>query len=168
VLSTDQKGAIAETAIIHEATKLGIRVYKPVSDGTRYDLIFDLGDELVRVQCKWARRYGDVIAVRCYSCRRSRDGLLRRAYTADEVDAFAAYCAAVDRCYFIRIAELRGSSWIQLRLVPTRNNQDKGVNWADAHEFAATLGTPGAVAQLGEHSAGSRKVTGSNPVGSIA
>jgi len=43
ILTTDQKGAIAETAIIHAAVKLGIGVYKPLADGDRYDLIFDLG-----------------------------------------------------------------------------------------------------------------------------
>jgi hypothetical protein len=53
-LSTDQKGAIAESAIVHAAIKLGIGVYRPLSDGERYDLIFDLGERLERIQCKWA------------------------------------------------------------------------------------------------------------------
>ena len=52
--STDQKGAIAESAIVHAAIKLGIGVFRPLSDGERYDLILDLGSKLVRVQCKWA------------------------------------------------------------------------------------------------------------------
>jgi hypothetical protein len=46
VFSTDQKGAIAESAIACAAIKLGIDVYKPLSDGTRYDLIFDLAGRL--------------------------------------------------------------------------------------------------------------------------
>jgi hypothetical protein len=91
-LTTDQKGAIAETASIHAAVKLGIGVYKPVVEGGRYDLIFDLGDELVRVQCKWAPLRGDVIAVRCYSTRPSPAGFVRACYTSREVDALAAYC----------------------------------------------------------------------------
>jgi hypothetical protein len=33
VLTTDQKGAIAETAIAHEAAKLGIGVLKPINEG---------------------------------------------------------------------------------------------------------------------------------------
>ena len=53
MLTTDQKGAIAETAIAHEATKLGIEVYRPIAEGGRFDMIFLLGDELARVQCKW-------------------------------------------------------------------------------------------------------------------
>jgi hypothetical protein len=40
VLTTDQKGAIAEAAITHAALELGIGVAKPSGD-ERYDLIFD-------------------------------------------------------------------------------------------------------------------------------
>jgi hypothetical protein len=166
VLSTDQKGAIAEAAIIYEATKLGIGVFKAVNDGSRYDLIFDLVGDLVRVQCKWANRYGDVIVVRGYSCRRTREGLLRRMYSADEVDAFAAYCAETECCYFMRIDEMPRAG-IQLRLAPTRNNQQRGIHWAEQYEFGATLGTSGAVAQLGERQHGMLEATGSSPVGSM-
>jgi hypothetical protein len=93
MLTTDQKGAIAETAIAHEATKLGIEVYRPIAEGGRFDMIFLLGGELARVQCKWAARRGDVVIVRCYSCRRAREGLRKRPYSSAEIDAFAAYCA---------------------------------------------------------------------------
>jgi hypothetical protein len=80
VFSTDQKGTIAETAIIAAAIRLGIDVYTPVNDGTRCDMLFDLGGRLVRIQCKWASRYGEVLIVRCYRTRRTRAGLLNRTY----------------------------------------------------------------------------------------
>jgi PD-(D/E)XK nuclease superfamily protein len=54
VLTSDQKGAIAEAETAAAAIKFGIDVLKPLSDGTRYDLVFDLRPELVRVQCKSA------------------------------------------------------------------------------------------------------------------
>jgi PD-(D/E)XK endonuclease len=98
VFSTDQKGTIAEYGIAWAAIKLGIDVYKPLNDGTRGDLIFDLHGKLTRVQCEWAARHGDVLIVRCYRYRRTRNGLLRRMYTADEVDAFAAYSVDTDKC----------------------------------------------------------------------
>ena len=41
-MTPDQKGSVAETAIIHAAVKLGIGVFKPVTDGYRYDLIFEV------------------------------------------------------------------------------------------------------------------------------
>ncbi len=140
MLTTDQKGAVAETAVVHAATKLGIGVYKPVSDGERYDLIFDLGAELVRVQCKWASRNGNVLVVPCYSCRRAREGMRKRAYTPDEIDAFAAYSINVDRCYFLPLSDIYRQTAIQLRLGPTANNQRHGINWAADYEFAAKLG----------------------------
>ena len=37
-LSTNAKGAIAEAMIVAEAVRLGVRVLRPVVDGTRYDL----------------------------------------------------------------------------------------------------------------------------------
>jgi hypothetical protein len=77
------------------------------------------------------------------------------------------YCAELDTCYFIRFEQLAGDSGMQLRLAPTRNNQRRGINWAEEYEFGATLGSPGAVAQLGERRRGTPKATGSSPVGSI-
>jgi hypothetical protein len=167
-MTTDQKGAIAEQAVVLAAIKLGIEVYRPIAEGGRYDMIFDLGDQLNRVQCKWAGVYGDVVIVRCYSARRTGAGLVRRLYSADQIDSFAAYCAELDRCFWLPIAEFPGRSLVHLRLQHSRNNQRRRINWADDFDFAARLGgDQGAVAQLGERLAGSQKVTGSSPVGSI-
>lgn len=130
-LTTGQKGAIAESAIVHEAIKLGIEVYKPLFEGGRYDLVFDLGVRMLRVQCKWAVRKGNVVIVRCYSCRRTRNGLVQRTYSADEIDGIAAYCDELDRCFFLPAERISGRSHVQLRLAPSRNNQKVGVNWAD-------------------------------------
>jgi hypothetical protein len=154
-MTTDQKGAIAETAIALEAIKLGIEVYRPIAEGGRFDMILVVDGRLVRVQCKWAMRYGEVVVVRCYSNRRARAGLVRRLYTAEEIDAFAAYCLELDRCFFMPI-ERFPTHEIRLRLTPARNNQRRGIHWADDFDFAATLGRDqGAVAQLGERVAGS-------------
>jgi hypothetical protein len=53
MMTTDQKGGIAELAIATAAVRLGIEVYRPVIEGGRYDLILGLGGRLIRVQCKW-------------------------------------------------------------------------------------------------------------------
>jgi hypothetical protein len=166
MLSTDQKGATAETAIVHAAVKLGVDVYMPQVQGGRYDMIFDVGSRLLRVQCKWAPRHDDVIVIRCYSSRRSRKGLLRRVYADGEIDAFAAYCEDLDQCYFLPFEHFVGRTQILLRLAACKNNQAQGVNWAKDFEFAATLGAQGAVAQLGERQRGTLEATGSSPVGS--
>ena len=155
MLTTNQKGAIAETAIAHQALKLGIGVYRPYAD-ERCDVIFDFRPRLIRVQCKWAQRYDDIISVRLYSARRTAAGLTRRVYSRDDVDAFAAYCLDTGRCYFFDWEAVGDQSSLFLRLSVPRNNQRAGVRWARDYEFEATIGGYGAVAQLGERLAGSQ------------
>jgi len=137
MLTTNQKGAVAEAAVALEATRLGIGVYRPLSD-ERYDLIFDVRPKLLRVQCKWATRYDDVIIVRLYSARRARDGLRKTFYSRDEIDAFAAYCDDTKSCYFFDLDDVAQSE-MRLRLGPTRNNQAKGIRWAKEYDFGARL-----------------------------
>ena len=83
--------------------------------------------------------------------RHRRPVLLRSAQSArprslrllpDEIDAFAVYCEATDRCYFLRCDQFGGRTHIQRRLVPSKNNQQEGINWAKDSEFAATLSRP--------------------------
>jgi hypothetical protein len=54
-----------------------------------------------------------------------------------------------------------GRACMHLRLAPARNNQELLVHWAADYRL-------GAIAQLGERSAGSRKVGGSNPPSSTS
>ena len=138
MLTTNQLGAIAEAEIVSAALKLGIGVFSAVHD-ERYDLVFDVRPQLLRVQCKTAALSRDVIVIRCYSCRRNAGGLLKRLYTSDEIDAVAAYCGELDRSFFVPAERIDGRSHIQLRLCAPLNNQKIGINWADDFDFAATL-----------------------------
>jgi PD-(D/E)XK endonuclease len=161
VLKADQKGNIAEAAIALRAIRLGFDVFKPLNGGVRYDLLFDTGSRMLRVQCKWARREGNVLLVRCFSCRRAPEGQRRRSYSEDEIDAIAAYHDELDRCYFIPVSRIAGRRQIQLRLAPTNNNQRLGLNWAHLFEFSAVdwerLDDLGAIARLGEPGSARRR-----------
>lgn len=164
VLTTDQKGNLAEQAVVLAAARAQLAVLRPVGEGSRYDLVFDLGSRLIRVQCKWAPRRGEVVVVRCQSCRRGPDGQMWRPYTAEQVDAIAAYCPEVDACYFIPITRVEGSRQIQLRLTPARNAQRGAIAWAHDYEFSKVDWSAfGAVAQLEERRRGTPKAGGSSP-----
>jgi hypothetical protein len=139
VLMTDQKGAVAELSIARAAAECGIGVYKPLTDGERSDLIFEVESRLYRVQCKYARVFGDVIRVRCYSTRRAKDGLRKRVYRVEEVDLIAAYCPDLDRCFLLGGSEFDERTQVDLRLGDCRNSQMGRVNNASAFEFAAKL-----------------------------
>ncbi len=169
MLSTNQKGAIAEAAVVREAVRLDIGVWLPFSDHEPYDLILDLGHRLLRVQCKWAVQRGDVIVVTVRRNRRGPNGFIRRNYEKGEIDVVAAYCAQVDKTYLLPTHLSVERAAVQLRLAPTRNNQQFGIHWARDYELGATLSRlQGPIAQLGERHLGMVEVAGSSPAGSTA
>ena len=150
------KGAIAEAAITARAVQFGIVVLRPVVEGRRYDLVLDVDHRLYPVQCKWAPRRGAVIDIHLATCRYTPRGYLYPTYDDDEIDAVALYCQELRRCYWLPIHVVAGKRAMFLRLWPAANNQRSAINFAADYAF-------GAIAQLGERSAGSRKVGGSNP-----
>jgi hypothetical protein len=160
VLTTNQKGAIAEAQVIAAAVELGMGVWRPVVEGCRYDLILEAGDRLLRTQCKWANRKNDVVVVRGRTCRHTPRGYVWSTYSAAEIDGIAAWCPDTAECYFIPIADMDGQGHLHLRLAPARNNQELLVHGAAQYRL-------GAIAQLGERRAGSAKAGGSSPPSSI-
>jgi prevent-host-death family protein len=156
------EGAIAETKIAAAATELGIPVLRPIVEHGRFDLAFEIGDRLLRVQCKWGAldREAGVIRVNLQTCRFTPTGYVYGSDSEGEIDAVAVYCAALDRCYLLPIAAVAGRRAIHLRVTPPRNGQRACVN------LEADFRLQGAVAQLGERQSGTLEATGSSPVSS--
>lgn len=159
--TSTEKGSIAEAALSLAAVKEGVVVLRPIVEGRRYDLVFDIGLRLYRVQCKWGRVHGDRIVVQTSTCRFTpAKGYVRSTYTPDEVDLIAIYCGELDRSYLVRVAEVAGLSQLHLRLAPAKNNQRVGVRMAEQYGFS------GAVAQLEERRHGMAEARGSSPLSS--
>ena len=163
MLTSNEKGNIAEAAIALEAIKLGIDVLKPVAEHGRYDLLFDLGRRVLRVQCKWGAldRSAGIICVRVGGSRHTPAGYVRSTYSVDEVDAIAVYCDELEENFLVPIEVAEGRSAIRLRLAAPKNSQRACINLASEYRL-------GAIAQLGERPAGSREVVGSSPTSSIS
>jgi prevent-host-death family protein len=168
-VSTDRKGNIAEQAIALAAMKHDIDVYRPAGEGGRYDLVFDVGSRLLRVQCKWAPMERGCVVIRCESCRRSATGFITRSYTASEVDALAAYSPDRDECYLVPVRLIAGRRELRLRVEKPRNGQRGSLNWARDFEFSAlNWRDRGAIAQLEERVHGMHEVAGSSPASSTS
>ena len=171
MLATDQKGNIAELEVAAAASKLGLVVFRPMGEGSRYDLIFDLGGRL----CCGCSASGHQDTERCSQFvatqTGAREGLRRRGYTIDEIDAIAAYCPELDRCYLLPASWLDGRQTVHLRISPARNGQEAALNWAHVFDFASVdwsdLEQLGAIAQLEEHRHGMAGAVGSSPTSSI-
>jgi prevent-host-death family protein len=162
VLSTNRKGAIAEAKITTAAIELGIPVLKPVAEHGRYDLAFEIGGQIYRVQCKWGNLDPEagVIKINLASSGCTPNGYERRSYSANEIDLVAVYCGDADRCYLLPRALVVDRRGIYLRLSPARNQQRACINLSSQYEFN------GAVAQLEERRLGMAEVRGSSPLSS--
>ena len=164
VLSTNQKGALAEAEIVAAAVRAGVSVLRPAREHGRYDLAFDIGDRVWRVQCKWGALdpEGAIIRVYLQTSRRTPTGYLRAPYTQAHIDLVAVYCQGLDQCYLLPGAVAWGRTAIVLRQRPPRNGQRACINLASNFEFA------GAVAQLEERRHGMAEVRGSSPLSSTS
>ncbi len=164
MLTSNEKGAIAEAEIATAAIHLGLPVLRPVSEHGRYDLAFEVAGRLLRVQCKWGSYdpVGGVVRVSLTSNRCTPNGYERRQYEAGEIDLVAVYCGALDRCYLLQQERVVDRRSLWLRVSSPKNAQRACVNLASSFEF------PGAVAQLEERLAGSQQVRGSSPLSSIS
>ncbi len=58
-------------------------------------------------------------------------GFARSSYAATEIDALAAYCPDLDRCVCLPGERVVDRTELLLRISPSRNNQRRGVSWAD-------------------------------------
>jgi prevent-host-death family protein len=143
-MNPNLRGTIGEMAIALEAVQLGVEVFKPLSEHSRCDLVFGLGERLYRVQCKSARRSGEVLEVKLVSSRHTPAGYVRNRYSASEIDLVAAHCHELGTNYLVPFERIEhGKTGIHLRLSPPRNGQRAAVHFAASYELA------GAVAQLG-------------------
>ena len=105
MLSTNRKGAIAETAIAAAATKLGVSVLRPIVDHERYDLAFEIGDRDSQGSVQMGR-VSETTARSCeFNLTRSwllaQGGMSVASYTEDEIDLVAVYCGELDRSYLL-------------------------------------------------------------------
>ena len=141
---SNHKGNVAELKIAAAAAELGVDVYKPMTEHGRCDLVFDTGERLWRIQCKWANQIGDVVSFRIGGSYHSpTKGYVLSTYSASEIDAVAAYCGDNDRCYLIPIDVVDGQTCMHLRLAPARNGQRVALHFAADYELARGCSSAG-------------------------
>lgn len=99
----------------------------------------DLDREVIRVQCKWARRVAGALAVHTGTSRITPAGYVRTTYGSHEIDAIAAYSSEREKCYLIPIDEVADVSEIRLRLDPALNNQAIRIRWAHQYELERSI-----------------------------
>lgn len=133
-MNSKAKGEISEGHVIAHLLKLGYSVSMPFGDNQRYDLIWDDGERLWRVQVKTARLVNGALMFSCTSINGFTGA--RRSYHG-EVDVLLVYSPSTDRVYKIPIEET-GASNMTLRLENTHKFGPKTtIRWAKDYELCS-------------------------------
>lgn len=134
--TTNQIGIISEAAIVARFVQLGYMVLMPYGGKQRYDLVIENDEgEIWRVQCKTARLEDDGTVVAFDTANHNMALKNKRwKHYQGQCDYFAAYCEELNKIYFLSVNQV-GTTRVNLRLVPARNNQEKCVRWAKDYEL---------------------------------
>ena len=143
-MNTKQIGNLTELQVITGLYAFGCDISIPFGNSQKYDLIMDYNNHLYRIQVKHAREIleeGKLVAF-SFNTRwqgHNASGYTQNYYTKEEIDFFATYNSG--RVFLIPVEQCSGKKK-KIRLVPTKNNQTKGVNFAEdylAEEVLKTL-----------------------------
>lgn len=128
-LTTQQKGITTEMYVAAYLLSLGYNVSQPMCQDSRYDLIVDVNNKLLRLQVKTARASShNSITFNCRSTTKNSKTNKARSYGKNEIDYFATYWN--HQVYLIPVEEC--SSEKRLHLDPPLQS-----NWAYIENFSA-------------------------------
>jgi len=109
----------------------------PFGENTRYDLIADDGERLLRVQCKTGRLRGGGVVFRPSSsyAHHASPRVIRRRYEG-EIDYFGVCCVDNGGVYVVPIGDVTTTWMATLRVEPARNGQRKRIRLASDYQIA--------------------------------
>jgi hypothetical protein len=125
-LTRKQRGEMAEAAFLTVAAALGMCVSKPWGESSRYDLVVDTGQKLLRVQVKSAHRASEYGGYTFHA-----RGNSMQTYRPDEIDVLAAYVVPVGAWYLFPVEEFK--KYRNMKLFPeSRRRRSKFEKFREA------------------------------------
>jgi PD-(D/E)XK endonuclease len=133
-MDTKLKGDIAEQATILQALRRGWGVLRPVGDRLPYDLVFDIGPALVKIQVKaaWLDQPSQNYVVDNRRTKTNRRQMLRAPYQATDFDFAIAYIEGLEVFYIFPAAVfISYGSEIHLVEVEKRQRAPRSAEYRD-------------------------------------
>ena len=122
-------------AVMIALRESGYQVATPFGENTRYDLILDDGERLLRVQCKTGRmRLGAVEFATASSYAHHPNEKPTQRHYQGQVDHFAVYCRETGGVYLVPI-DVLPLDRAYLRVTAPRNGQRKHIRYAKDFEI---------------------------------
>ncbi len=127
---TKTKGDLAVAHAYTDLMEQGYLVLWPATEHAPFDLVAYRSGRFTRVQVKYrSLNARGVLNIELGSVWSDRHGMHRRPMDKTEVDLVCVYCPATGACYYFR-PHAHGNR-VMLRVVPSKNNQAKGVHLAE-------------------------------------
>lgn len=126
-----ENGEIAEAKAIAELKERGYTVSIPFGENARYDAIIEDG-ELTKIQIKKGWMKNGVIFFGTESTYYNSNGSNEKGYNESEIDTFIVVYE--DSIFQVPVEEASKGK-MRLRVDPPKNNQTKGINFAENFEL---------------------------------
>lgn len=142
--TTQQKGLTTELHCIMDLTDLGIRCLKPIDESSKYDVVADINNVFIRIQCKTASWCTDTkdekVAFNISTCCQTVNTktAIRHKYSKNDIDYF--YTWFNGQGYLVSIEEACGSSF-RWRYEYPNTGQKQGIHIADNYKIEEVLKT---------------------------
>lgn len=121
-MNKNLKGGSSEARVAHEFMELGIAVSRPMSD-VPYDLLADLGDEILRVQVKTGWVKDGCIDFNTSAVYKGE----KQYYEEGDIDGYAVYSKDTDKVYWVDYEDAPAS---HMRLRVEGEGCPYQTNWA--------------------------------------
>jgi Holliday junction resolvase-like predicted endonuclease len=128
-MNTKNKGKIAELMVSAKLMEFGWTILNPLCEHTRYDIAAEKNGKFIRVQVKYVTPSKGTLSINC----KSSNNWSTLTYTPEEIDIIAAFDSTNHKIYFIPASKLNTSS-LKLRIKPSKNKQQKKINFAREFE----------------------------------
>lgn len=139
---TQQKGLSTELHCLQDFTDLGYQCLLPFGDSCKYDVAVDIGNKIIRIQCKHSKWCTDTamekvafeIATCCQTTNTKKT--TRHKYSKDEIDFF--YTWFEGKGYLVSINEATGVSF-RWRYEYPNTGQKAGIHIANNYEVKEVI-----------------------------
>lgn len=139
---TQQKGLSTELHCLQDLTDLGYQCLLPFGDSCKYDVAVDIGETILRIQCKHSRWSTDTaqekVAFEIATCAQTTNTqkTTRHKYSDKEIDYF--YTWFEGQGYLVSIQEATGNTF-RWRYEYPKSGQKQGIHIANKYKIEEVL-----------------------------
>lgn len=138
-MNTKQTGNVSEIQIIADLISRGISVSIPFGDNDKYDIIIEVDETLIPVQCKTANRIDGGVRFNTDSQVTHRsEGPKREGYENTIVEYFAVYSPSLDEIYWVPVEKASKSKMV-IRTDSLGYDRTEGINFSESFKFSEQI-----------------------------